>query len=363
MNIVIVTSDLAATGPGFVAQELANHFIILGHKVNVLALSQTDREKIKLNSSVEEYTLRIKKGSTGIQRRLTWMINKKNRSLFESYMNNIKPDVVISNGVQPDFFNSLSSSKWIKISISHNNPFENYPDQYGLIQGLGMAIFQILTMRRMDKVITLNPRIKKIHSFFLGKGKVELILNGISEVGNNSDKAEQAFFGTVGTVNKGKNQVEILRAKTQLPEASLILWGEGPEKLRLESEFISNKIYWKSFEKDKDIIFSSFKVLVSMSKTEGFPLSVVEAVSAGKPLILSDIPAHRYLTSFLPAETYRLVSTRKSLIEAMQYFIDIDNKHELASIQDKLKYAYRSYFTSIKMAKKYIDVIESVVNK
>lgn len=195
------------------------------------------------------------------------------------------------------------------------------------------------------------------------KGKVELILNGISEVGNNSDKAAQAFFGTVGTVNKGKNQVEILRAKTQLPEATLILWGEGPEKLRLESEFISNKIYWKSFEKDKDIIFSSFKVLVSMSKTEGFPLSVVEAVSAGKPLILSDIPAHRYLTSFLPAETYRLVSTRKSLIEAMQYFIDIDNKHELASIQDKLKYAYRSYFTSIKMAKKYIDVIESVVNK
>lgn len=39
MNIVIVTSGLAATGPGFVAQEVANHFIILGHKVNVLALS------------------------------------------------------------------------------------------------------------------------------------------------------------------------------------------------------------------------------------------------------------------------------------------------------------------------------------
>lgn len=87
-------------------------------------------------------------------------------------MNNIKPDVVISNGVQPDFFNSLISSKWIKISISHNNPFENYPDQYGLIQGLSMAIFQLLTMRRVDKVITLNPRIKKYIHFSWRKEKL-----------------------------------------------------------------------------------------------------------------------------------------------------------------------------------------------
>ena len=94
--------------------------------------------------------------------------------------------------------------------------------------------------------------------------------------------------GIVGRVDDPKKNVSASLDIARSSNASEIhLWG-GPE-----SKKIDKNVYVHEWSFSLEKVYGSFDVLISMSREESFGLTVIEALSAGIPCVLSDIPAFR----------------------------------------------------------------------
>lgn len=109
----------------------------------------------------------------------------------------------------------------------------------------------------------------------------------------------------------------------------------------------------KGFSDDKSNIFSSFDVLISMSKSEGLPLNILEGISAGKALILSDIPAHRFIAQFVPSEYVRLVSNETELKRAIDSFST--EKEWMNNVKSVMQDVFEEHFSAKIMVEKYVE--------
>ena len=69
--------------------------------------------------------------------------------------------------------------------------------------------------------------------------------------------------------------------------------GDGPDfnavKSKIESSKLSNKISLEGFKTELNSYYSSADVVILISKSEGLPMSLIEGMSFGKPLIATDI--------------------------------------------------------------------------
>ncbi len=133
-----------------------------------------------------------------------------------------------------------------------------------------------------------------------------LIPNGVpvDEIG----KTQPAPFAEIGILFAGRFEAaknlpklvpalfEVLRA---LPGATACLCGRGPElewvRTRAEAEGMAGRMLLPGVVTDLWAKLRSAAVFVSVSLYEGCPNTVLEAMAAGCPLVVSDIPAHRAL--------------------------------------------------------------------
>lgn len=81
--------------------------------------------------------------------------------------------------------------------------------------------------------------------------------------------------------------------------ASLFVAGDGPERTNLArlagSLGIPDRVHLQGYLPDPEAWFRGIDVLVRPSLTEGMPLSVLEAMAAGTPVIASDVPGNASL--------------------------------------------------------------------
>jgi glycosyltransferase involved in cell wall biosynthesis len=87
------------------------------------------------------------------------------------------------------------------------------------------------------------------------------------------------------------------RVVSGCPDVSAVLCGEGPERHLVDAavadEGFSGKLRYLGFRPDVWALMREAAALVSVSLVEGQPNVVLEAMAAGCPLVVSDIPSHR----------------------------------------------------------------------
>ena len=111
----------------------------------------------------------------------------------------------------------------------------------------------------------------------------------------------KSFFTQVKNLpGKGfETIVEAIPLCERRREISVKLYGAGDLRGRLESMINSGKasdaISINPYHQNWWGILKSAKLLISMSEFEGAPNVILEAMAAGIPIILSDIPQHREL--------------------------------------------------------------------
>lgn len=118
----------------------------------------------------------------------------------------------------------------------------------------------------------------------------------------------------VGRLSAEKNYPLLLTALEAVfarsPAATASVLGEGPERAHLEariatSPMLAGRVTLPGYVSDVSRRLANASVFVSLSRFEGTPNTVIEAILQGCPLVLSDIPAHREL---LTAQEARLVA-------------------------------------------------------
>ena len=103
-------------------------------------------------------------------------------------------------------------------------------------------------------------------------------------------------LGMVGRLSEEKNQEFALqlakRVHEILPKTVLVMVGEGPESSKLKKIIKDNQMeeYVQLLGKRNDVerIYQAFDVFLLPSWHEGFPVSIVEAMASGIPVVLSD---------------------------------------------------------------------------
>ena len=99
---------------------------------------------------------------------------------------------------------------------------------------------------------------------------------------------------TVARLDQQKGLPVLLAAAAQVPDAVFVLVGEGPERSALERQRhelgLEDRVILAGFRQDIPAWLRHCDLFVLPSLYEGVPLSLLEAMAAGKPVIASAIP-------------------------------------------------------------------------
>ncbi len=194
--------------------------------------------------------------------------------------------------------------------IHHEDGFNQ--DEAGGLKP-GRNLYRRVGLGAAYRLVVPSEQLEKIARTAWGqKGQqVERISNGIAVGGYAGAPASDAIpglppasgevvIGTVAGLRPVKNLPRLVRAFAAMRKeaARLVIVGEGPEKECIAEEAqalgISARVHLAGFIPDPARYIGRFDIFALSSNSEQFPISLVEAMAAGLPVVataVGDIPA------------------------------------------------------------------------
>lgn len=179
-----------------------------------------------------------------------------------------------------------------------------------------------------------NPEMhKRFFNHWLLASKVSFIPHGVDTnlFKPLPKKVEKGKFtiGCIGVIGPNKNQLFLLKALTALPaHFQVFLYGKADENYKnelvtyIKSHHLGNRVFFKGVIANNEIpkAMSLFDVVVLPSINEGLPLTIIEAMACGVPVLSSNSGGGaRYLLEGLTADCiFSLEEPSKLLHQLMQ---------------------------------------------
>jgi glycosyltransferase involved in cell wall biosynthesis len=239
-----------------------------------------------------------------------------------------------------------------------------------------------LAARWCDHIVTVSEfhRTWALQLGICHPSKITAIPNGIGEVGTGSARparevraelgvpADAAIFLALGRLEKGKGLESLVRAVAQLRQRSptpfvLAIAGDGAERSRLERLVtqlnLAADIRLLGFRDDVADLLAACDVIVLPSIREGMSISLLEAMSAAKPMIVSTIGSNREAT--MNGECAVLVSPNSvgGLSTAMADLLRSPSRGAAMAVRARARYV--QCYTERRMTDSYLRVYEQVV--
>ncbi|HEX5185997.1 MAG TPA: glycosyltransferase family 4 protein [Nitrososphaeraceae archaeon] len=305
-----------------IATELAKR----GHNVSVVTNRFRNTKKEEVVDGVNVYRVGeekdiIDREKASMRYHLTYLLqsSKKGLELIKSNRNNSNQiQIIHSNTYIPTFSGQICAtiSKIPHIVTFHdvysasNNKFwkdrTNYennkqPFYTGMI---GKIIERLILKLPVNRFHTVSKAsMNDLLSFGVKEEKISVIENGINptdyslEENLTDNKSNSLNVVYLGRLVFYKNMDTVIRAFKkvikEIPNAKLIIVGDGPYKnqLQKESKDISSNVVFTGRidhnEKVKEIHSSCFLVFPSLY--EGFGIAIIEGFACKKPVLVSDV--------------------------------------------------------------------------
>ncbi|WP_051941666.1 glycosyltransferase [Maribacter forsetii] len=299
-NICFVISSFKKSGPINIVYNIAKFLDKGKFNVYVISLSKTTGND---SNSINDFNLLGVTTHELSNGRLAGLIkNKKEIKLFFKE-NNI--DIIHSHGLRPDALVCRLGIKAKHIATLHNFPFDDYPMKYGIFKGKLMAYYHVMIIKKIVNVVTCSKSLSIIFKERIDF-KVDYVQNGVdfSEFSTKCDKLElrkklqlpldKKIFIFIGSLIPRKNPLETIRKFTEVKirdEFCLLVLGDGFLMNACQALKESNILIKGNVSNVISYLFAS-DYFISLSKSEGLPNTVMEAMAAKLPVMLSDIPSH-----------------------------------------------------------------------
>lgn len=148
---------------------------------------------------------------------------------------------------------------------------------------------------RTNRYIAVSKHLKnKLIKSGINKNKILVIYNGVKELKEKDHKNNgEIIIGSIGRLHKVKGYENLIQAFSMINSTGLklVIWGDGPERESLESLVegmgLKGKVELPGFTEDVGEALSKTDIYVQPSLSEGFGLTVVEAMLAGKSIIVT----------------------------------------------------------------------------
>nr|WP_269781351.1 glycosyltransferase family 4 protein [Photobacterium phosphoreum] len=286
---------------------------------------------------------------------------KSNYSLFYlvSLIRRLRPIVINTHGIRADLLIFILSFffSFKQISTIHNLPDQDYILRYGnWIGNLILKIHSVLFRSQRVKKIAVSKYSKDNLINNLCAKNVDYIYNGVdSDKYNplnivkghlfpNNNRKKVLFCGHLTDIKDPLTFVKSAYINTNI---DYILLGSGP-LLNCVKEYNYENVYIMGRVNNVVDYLHQVDLFVMPSKTEGMPMAFIEAMLMNLPIVCSDIPIFKELSSIdnISVSLFKQ-GDENDLSEKIKTRLDMNN---VSNRDIALK-----YFTARIMAKRYLD--------
>lgn len=293
MKICLFTASLNRGGAERVFVNLANHWIAKGHSVDFVVMSAGGGFIAELSSEVN--LINLSEGRCWLPARLDFI------RLFVRYLREQSPDKVFATLTYVTI--TALWAAWFahfkgQLVVRQANSLANQSSQ-----SMGVCLWNQIgyhvAYRRADIILvnSKNSEREVTEQFPALKCKLRLVYNPVvvPTVVERKPPSDKPILLTSGRFAKQKDYPALLRAFKKVREkidGTLIILGDGPERGNIEKEIeelgIAEFVSLKGSVADPAVYYKQADLFVLTSRWEGFPNVLVEALSYGIPVVVTD---------------------------------------------------------------------------
>lgn len=282
---------ITSGGIEYFVQELAEGLAGKGHEVTLLTRRFPGQKK------------REKKGNLTVLR-VPWLkgFHLRNPSFNAlSFLKALSIDFDVAHGHGPvaSFYAVTLARLKNKRSVATPHGIAFNQPQYSRATSKALKDMEDFAYSRADTVIFLTEEEKKkfksAFGFLPKDSRVMPLGVRLQDYGKGRAATRKALdlgkdftYCFVGRLSKVKGLDYLLEAMAGIPNARLVIAGDGPERERLEEEAPSN-VEFLGHRTDAPRILAASDCFVLPSLSEGLPVSLLEAMATGLPCIVTDI--------------------------------------------------------------------------
>ena len=199
--------------------------------------------------------------------------------------------------------------KALCVSTSHNFVFEDLISDHGYIQCILGALCWLIFWIRFDKVVVLTKTALEYYKKFLPLKKLTVVYNTRAVVmSQDIEPSDKHIFddlknnrfkiiGSVCRVTDRKGLEDVIKALPLLVDFKYIVVGDGPSVSKLKELAIQlgvgDKVLFLGNRKEGNRYIPYFDVVCMPSRSEGFPLALLESAIYKKAVVSSDISIYK----------------------------------------------------------------------
>lgn len=224
-------------------------------------------------------------------------------------MRRLRPDIVHTHTAKAGFVGRLAA--WlarvpVRVHTYHGHVFHGY---FGPLKTRLFLALERLTARLTHRLIVISPaqRAELAHTYRIARpDKFVIVPLGLDLAPFATTPRHQGHFraaydipaqvpliGSVGRLVPIKNHALLLeaavRVRAVLPTAHFVIVGDGDLRPAIEAQAqalgLARAVTFTGFLRDLRPVYSDLDALVISSHNEGTPVSIIEALAAGVPVV------------------------------------------------------------------------------
>jgi glycosyltransferase involved in cell wall biosynthesis len=229
----------------------------------------------------------------------------------KSVLDDWNPDVIHSHQIGAAWYLGQAARQIGRIPVLHTEHGNEFSRAANWRQSMKSRLFMYQTAKFIDRFCCVSAEIARAVTRWrtVPTSKVEVIANGIeTEWGDDLPLPESIraslgipasarVIGTVGRLAEVKRQDLLIRAiavlKNTFPDVRLLLVGDGDQRTRLETLAgeldVTDRIHFAGYQSRPEEYLRAMDIFALTSRSEGFPVSLLEAWVAGLPIVCSAV--------------------------------------------------------------------------
>ncbi|MFL5342130.1 MAG: glycosyltransferase family 4 protein, partial [Gemmataceae bacterium] len=223
----------------------------------------------------------------------------------------LRPHVVHTHQIGALWYIGQAAAKLGGVPVIHTEHGNHLIWSANWYHGLKNRVFWHRSARFAEQFCCVSDEIAETVSRWrtVPEEKIKVVINGIrtdafSDRSRRPDvrrelgiPPEAPVIGTVGRLSEVKRQGLLLRAvatlRCRIPEVRLLLVGDGPERDRLEHAAaelnVRDRVCFAGYQANPEHFLQAMDIFALTSRSEGLPVSLLEAWAAGLPVVCSAV--------------------------------------------------------------------------
>lgn len=241
-------------------------------------------------------------------------------------LNKVKPDIIHAHDMRASFFAARACGSIPLVCHIHNNAYDSRKINLKSL----LFFYAALKAKHIFWVSDTSFSGYCFHSFLSSKSSILLNVINVENLyekmkgDTNSYSYDIAFVGRLTYQKNPERLIDVFKMVAKdLPNFKAAIIGDGPLKGEIENLIkinnLENNVYLLGFKENPYKILKDSKVMLLVSRWEGLPMCVLEALALGVPVIstptdgISSVIKNEW-NGFISADDDEIVSYVKAIV-------------------------------------------------